>query len=147
MLLVSVARCWLTSLPDEPPFFLQHSSSEETPNHGGQGAILEQQVPMHALMRKNDTEDSGSSDFRAVIDDLTVQNKKLKRRLKKYEKLHDAHLKDEKLFEVRVHGLSSTKRRELEDILRNFAVSAAGQTNAVSASQASNPYDLSLIHI
>jgi len=141
MLLVSVARCWLTSLPDEPPFFLQHSSSEETPNHGGQGAILEQQVPMHALMRKNDTEDSGSSDFRAVIDDLTVQNKKLKRRLKKYEKLHDAHLKDEKLFEVRVHGLSSTKRRELEDILRNFAVSAAGQTNAVSASQASNPYD------
>ncbi|KEQ73271.1 hypothetical protein M436DRAFT_17499, partial [Aureobasidium namibiae CBS 147.97] len=131
----------ISALDNEPPFFLQHSSSEETPNHGGQGAILEQQVPMHALMRKNDTEDSGSSDFRAVIDDLTVQNKKLKRRLKKYEKLHDAHLKDEKLFEVRVHGLSSTKRRELEDILRNFAVSAAGQTNAVSASQASNPYD------
>lgn len=128
-------------LPDDPPFFLQHSSSEETPNHGGQGVMMDQQVPMHVLMRTNNTEDSGSSDFRAVIDDLTVQNKKLKRRLKKYEKLHDAHLKDEKLFEVRVHGLSSTKRRELEDLLRNFAVSAAGQTNAVSASQASNPYD------
>jgi hypothetical protein len=104
--------------------------------------MMDQQIPMHALMRKNDTEDSGgSSDFRAVIDDLTVQNKKLKRRLKKYEKLHDAHLKDEKLFEVRVHGLSSNKRRELEDLLRNFAVSAAGQTNVTSASQASNPYD------
>jgi hypothetical protein len=104
--------------------------------------MMDQQIVMHALMHKHDTEDSGgSSDFRAVIDDLTVQNKKLKRRLKKYEKLHDAHLKDEKLFEVRVHGLSSTKRRELEDLLRNFAVSAAGQTNAASASQASNPYD------
>jgi hypothetical protein len=96
---------------------------------------------MHALLHKDDTEDSGSSgDFRAVIDDLTVQNKKLKRRLKKYEKLHDAHLKDEKLFEVRVHGLSSTKRRELEDLLRKFAVSAAGQTNQ-SESQTSNLYD------
>jgi len=131
-----------TALDNDPPFFLQHSSSEETPNHAGPGAMMmDQQIPMHALMHKNDTEDSGSSDFRAVIDDLTVQNKKLKRRLKKYEKLHDAHLKDEKLFEVRVHGLSSNKRRELEDLLRNFAVSAAGQTNIVSASQASNPYD------
>lgn len=98
-------------------------------------------IQLHALLHKNDTEDSGSSDFRAVIDDLTVQNKKLKRRLKKYEKLHDAHLKDEKLFEVRVHGLSSAKRRELEDILRNFAVNAAGQTNAGPTSQASNLYD------
>lgn len=103
--------------------------------------MLDPRNPTHALMHKNDTEDSGSSDFRAVIDDLTVQNKKLKRRLKKYEKLHDAHLKDEKLFEVRVHGLSSSKRRELEDLLRNFAVSAAGQTNAGPTSQTSNLYD------
>ncbi|KAG9523063.1 hypothetical protein KCV07_g2705, partial [Aureobasidium melanogenum] len=128
-------------IDNDPPFFLQHSSSEETPNYRGPGAMLDSHVPMHALMRKNDTEDSGSSDFRAVIDDLTVQNKKLKRRLKKYEKLHDAHLKDEKLFEVRVHGLSSAKRRELEDILRNFAVSAAGQTNAGPTSQTSNLYE------
>lgn len=103
--------------------------------------MLDSHIPMHALMQKNDTEDSGSSDFRAVIDDLTVQNKKLKRRLKKYEKLHDAHLKDEKLFEVRVHGLSSAKRRELEDILRNFAVNAAGQATAGPTSQSSNLYD------
>ncbi|KAI4721293.1 hypothetical protein E4T48_02488 [Aureobasidium sp. EXF-10727] len=130
-----------TLIDNDPPFFLQHSSSEETPNYGAPGATIEQRIPMHALMYKNDTEDSGSSDFRAVIDDLTVQNKKLKKRLKKYEKLHDAHLKDEKLFEVRVHGLSSTKRRELEDILRNFAVGAAAQTNAASASQTSNLYD------
>ncbi|KAI5271176.1 hypothetical protein E4T47_05547 [Aureobasidium subglaciale] len=131
-----------TVVDNDPPFFLQHSSSEETPNYGGPGAIVTQGIPSHALLQKNDTEDSGSSgDFRAVIDDLTVQNKKLKRRLKKYEKLHDAHLKDEKLFEVRVHGLSSNKRRELEDILRNFAVGAAAQPNATTTSQTSNLYD------
>ncbi|THX95187.1 hypothetical protein D6D02_10006 [Aureobasidium pullulans] len=125
---------------NDPPFFLQNSSSEETPNYLGPSAMLEQSMPMHALLHKNDTEDSGSSDFRAVIDDLTIQNKKLKKRLKKYEKLHDAHLKDEKLFEVRVHGLSSNKRRELEEILRTFAVGAAGQPSG-SASQTSNLYD------
>jgi len=102
--------------------------------------MLDPSLPFHALLHKNDTEDSGSSDFRAVIDDLTVQNKKLKKRLKKYEKLHDAHLKDEKLFEVRVHGLSSNKRRELEELLRRFAVGAAGQPGA-AASQTSNLYD------
>ena len=60
-------------------------------------------------------------DFRSVIDDLTIQNKKLKRRLKRFEKLHDAHLQDEKLFEVRVHGLAPNKKRELEETLRQFA--------------------------
>lgn len=60
-------------------------------------------------------------DFRSVIDDLTVANKKLKQRLRKYEKLHDAHLQDEKLFEVRFHGLPHHKKRELEETLRKFA--------------------------
>lgn len=60
-------------------------------------------------------------DFRSVIDDLTIANKKLKQRLRKYEKLHDAHLQDEKLFEVRFHGLPAHKKRELEETLRKFA--------------------------
>lgn len=56
-----------------------------------------------------------------VIDDLTIENKKLKKRLKKYEKLHDAHLRDEKLFEVRFHGLPPDKKLELEETLQKFA--------------------------
>lgn len=60
-------------------------------------------------------------DFRSVIDDLTIANKKLKQKLRKYEKLHDAHLQDEKLFEVRFHGLPDHKKRELEETLRKFA--------------------------
>ena len=47
----------------------------------------------------------------------------MKRRLKKYEKLHDSHLKDQKLFEVRVHGLPPDKKLELEETLRKFAMS------------------------
>ncbi|GME40028.1 Frequency clock protein [Neofusicoccum parvum] len=68
------------------------------------------------------TDGSSTEDFRSVIDDLTVENKKLKKKLKKYEKIHDAHLQDEKLFEVRVHGLAPHKKRELEETLRKFAM-------------------------
>ena len=60
-------------------------------------------------------------EFRSVIDDLTIANKRLKQKLKKYEKLYDAHLQDEKLFEVRFHGLPDSKKRELEETLRKFA--------------------------
>ena len=65
--------------------------------------------------------DDNSEDFRSVIDDLTIQNKRLRRKLKKYERLHCSHLQEEKLFEVRIHGLPAHKRRELEDVLKRFA--------------------------
>jgi hypothetical protein len=78
-------------------------------------------------MMRAGTDGESSDDFRGVIDDLTIENKKLKRRLKKYEKFHDAHLKDDKLFEIRVHGLEADKKRELEEILRAFAAGLAPQ--------------------
>ena len=80
-------------------------------------------LPLRTELLQLETEGSSVDDFRSVIDDLTVENNKLKRRLKKYEKLHDAHLKDEKLFEVRIHGLPPEKKRELEATLRKFAAS------------------------
>lgn len=66
-------------------------------------------------------EGSSTEDFRSVIDDLTVANKRLKQKLRKYERLHDAHLQDEKLFEVRFHGLPDDKKKELEETLQKFA--------------------------
>lgn len=89
-------------------------------------AQLNTQYPM--LQYRNnfmhtDTQGSSSEDFRSVIDDLTVENKKLKKKLRKYEKLYDAHLQQEKLFEIKVHGLPGPKKRELEETLRNFAMS------------------------
>lgn len=80
-------------------------------------------LPLRTNLLHIGTDSSSTEDFRGVIDDLTIENKKLKRRLKKYEKLHDSHLRDEKLFEVRIHGLPPEKKRELEETLRKFASS------------------------
>ncbi len=68
-----------------------------------------------------DSSGSKSDDYRSVIDDLTVENKRLKQSLKKYEELHCSHLQEDKLFEVRIYGLPLQKKRELEGTLRDFA--------------------------
>ncbi|TKX20034.1 frequency clock protein [Elsinoe australis] len=120
-----------TSFVDNsPPFFLQHSSSDETPPDGVPTHLRNQYAgqpsPGSLQLRTGllhlGTDNSSTEDFRGVIDDLTIENKKLKRKLKKYEKLHDSHLKDQKLFEVRVHGLPVSKKKELEEMLRRFAL-------------------------
>lgn len=118
---------------NDPPFFMRHGSSSESPPDGQMQRLQHyinhdgtRSLPLRAGQMKPDTPDGSSTgDFRGVIDDLTIENKKLQRRLKKYEKLHDAHLKNDKLFEIRVHGLEADKKRELEDLLRNFASSLA----------------------
>lgn len=119
-----------TSFNDhEPPFFMRNSSSSETPpgaqaqNHLPHNDDRASSLGLRAGMLRLGTEDSSAEEYRNVIDDLTVQNRKLKRKLRKYEKLHDAHLKDQKLFEVRFHGLPAGKKRELEETLRKFASS------------------------
>jgi hypothetical protein len=121
---------------NDPPFFMRHGSSSESPPEGHHLQRRQQfmnndgtqSLPLRAGQMKLGTPGGSSTeDFRGVIDDLTVENKKLKRRLKKYEKLHDAHLKNDKLFEIRVHGLEADKKRELEELLRSFAGSLATQ--------------------
>ena len=124
---------------NDPPFFMRHGSSSESPPEGDHLQRIRQYInhdgsqslPLRAGQMKLGTPGGSSAeDFRGVIDDLTIENKKLKRRLKKYEKLHDAHLKNDKLFEIRVHGLAADKKRELEELLRNFAGSLATQQPA-----------------
>lgn len=66
---------------------------------------------------------SSADDFRSVIDDLTIENKKLRERLRKYETLSSARLEKDKLFEVKIHGLTPQKKRELEETLQAFASS------------------------
>lgn len=107
-------------IDNDPPFLLHNSSSSDrTPPDV-------QRMGMHPLPYRPNlmnlgTDGSSTEDFRSVIDDLTVANKKLKQRLRKYEKVYDAHLQDEKLFEVRFHGLPDHKKKELEETLRKFA--------------------------
>lgn len=116
---------------NDPPFFMRNSSSSETPPDAPPQELRNllaaqsgsNSLPMRTGLLNLGTDGSSTEDFRSVIDDLTVENKNLKRKLKKFEKLHDSHLKDEKLFEVRIHGLPPHKKRELEETLRSFAAS------------------------
>jgi len=111
---------------NDPPFFMRNNSSSETPPGAQQqvdASMALDSRPERTNLIRMGTDGSSTEDYRGVIDDLTIENKKLKRKLKKYEKLHDAHLRDEKLFEVRFHGLPPDKKSELEETLQKFAAS------------------------
>lgn len=69
---------------------------------------------------------SSADDYRSVIDDLTVENKRLKEELKRYKQFGPDLLRKDKLFEIKVHGLPRKKKRELEATLRDFASSLEG---------------------
>ncbi|KAF2495535.1 hypothetical protein BU16DRAFT_539477 [Lophium mytilinum] len=115
-------------IDNEPPFFLHNSSSSETPpeilehqpNSGNMHSTSMPYRPSGGAQIRGDDSDSG--DYRSVIDDLTIVNKKLKQKLRRYEKMYDAHLQNDKLFEVRFHGLPDDKKKELEETLRKFAM-------------------------
>ena len=69
------------------------------------------------------THSSSADDYRSVIDDLTIENKRLKEELKRYKQFGPDMMRKEKLFEIKVHGLPKRKKRELEATLREFAAS------------------------
>lgn len=120
-------------LLDDPPFHLNENtysgagsacavhSSGSSFNPSNLGQPTAPTIPLLAQMEANE---SNTEDFRGVIDDLTIQNKRLKGKLKQYERLHCSHLQEEKLFEVRIHGLAAHRKRDLEEILRNFVSSS-----------------------
>ncbi|CCX09772.1 Similar to Frequency clock protein; acc. no. Q01115 [Pyronema omphalodes CBS 100304] len=88
------------------------------------------------------TEESNSDSFRSVIDDLTIKNQKLKRRLRRLEGLygtghHTSHAA--RLFEVRVHDLPEHKKAELEKILRNFTASIDNENGQESTRSGVTP--------
>ncbi|KAF2996495.1 hypothetical protein E8E13_005473 [Curvularia kusanoi] len=114
----------------DPPFLLHNSSSSERTPPDGHGRYMGMpSLPLRPNLMNLGTDGSSTEDFRSVIDDLTVANKKLKQRLRKYEKVYDAHLQDEKLFEVRFHGLPDHKKKELEETLRKFAAGLDDSTD------------------
>ena len=91
-------------------------------------------APTNSLPSRYRTFDSGSEDFRSIIDDLTVENRNLKRKIKHYEGIHYTQLHADRLFEVRVHGLPLHKKRKLERTLQDFASSLGEETEARSPS-------------
>ncbi|KAI4152732.1 MAG: hypothetical protein LQ340_002739 [Diploschistes diacapsis] len=125
---------------DDPPFFLKKKSSSESasrdrfhPSASSNGG----RRPCHAdsFASQNYILENSNEDFRSVIDDLTIENRRLRRKLQKYEELHCGKLQNDKLFEIRVHGLPASKKRRLERALQDFASSMgdAGEEDVPSA--------------
>ncbi|KAI8956624.1 frequency clock protein [Daldinia sp. FL1419] len=118
---------------DEAPFYQKEteSSNEEVAKFG-----LPLQSPAYRSRPVGLAHSNQSADeFRSVIDDLTVENKRLKEELRKYKQMGPDSLRRDKLFEVKIHGLSSRKKRELEAALRDFTTSLEGSSGGPSPSR------------
>ena len=72
--------------------------------------------PILSYMRNQDE----NNELRDIIDDLTIEIKELKRKLHRYKKIDIQPMHVDKVMEVRTHGLSTSKKRQLEDILKEF---------------------------
>ena len=130
---IELLRSLTHLVPDDPPFYL----NKKTCSGGGSACAVHSDgssfdlsnldlptAPTRSLLAQMEANESNSEDFRSVIDDLTIQNKRLRKKLKQYQRLHCSHLQEEKLFEVRIHALAAHRKRELEKILRSFASSS-----------------------
>ena len=124
---------------DDPPFYLRRSSDDgsigavpmdgQSPRAGPrvQSALLPQSLQARIERYERDLDT-----FRDVVDDLTVQNKRLKRKLNKYEMSHPSRLGQDKLFEVKVHNLPPQKKTELEDMLHCFVSNVEADSHTKS---------------
>ncbi|KAI0007297.1 frequency clock protein [Xylariaceae sp. FL0662B] len=123
-----------TAMDVDPPFFQKESDSS---NEEAAKYAVPSQSPAYRFvqsrtpgLRPKFTQSSSADDYRSVIDDLTVENKRLREELKKYRQMGPDSLRKDKLFEVKVHGLPSRKKRELEAALRDFTTSLEGSSTA-----------------
>ncbi|KAI1817032.1 frequency clock protein-domain-containing protein [Poronia punctata] len=127
-----------SSMDIDPPFFQNEtcSSNEAIRNvlsqSPGYRFAHERRPTPH---RSHFAQSNSADDFRSVIDDLTVENKRLREELRKLKQTGPDSLRSDKLFEVKVHGLPSKKKRELEAALRDFTTSIEGSSTGASTSR------------
>ncbi|KAM7183296.1 putative frequency clock protein [Naviculisporaceae sp. PSN 640] len=108
----------------DPPFFQKETGfSNDARIEGNSLAYMQDSRPD---MFRRATHSSSADDYRSVIDDLTIENKRLKEELKRYKNFGPPMLRKEQVFELKVHGLTGWKRRELEETLRDFAAGLGG---------------------
>ncbi|KAL0939688.1 frequency clock protein [Colletotrichum truncatum] len=121
----------------DPPFFQKESdsSNEDTGKPTSYPAHL-LKPPMTGTLKPSATHSSSADDYRSVIDDLTVEIKRLKDELRRYKQNGPEMMKRDKLFEIKVHGLPKRKKRELESTLRDFASGLESNTPSAEASSA-----------
>ena len=116
---------------EDPPFFLgaqQHTLPDNLVSSCSDELFGAEEQDENENENEND-------DLRGVIDDLTVENKRLKRLLKSHRPTTNPNTEaKDRLFELRVHGLSAEKKRELELLLRSFTASANRPSSTSSPS-------------
>ncbi|GAP92673.1 putative frequency clock protein [Rosellinia necatrix] len=122
----------------DPPFFQKETDSSNEETH----RVVPPPVPPYrharsrgASFRPSVTKSSSVGDYRSVIDDLTIENKRLREELKRLKQMGPDSLRNDKLFEVKVHGLPSRKRRELEATLRDFTTKLDRSSTGASTSR------------
>ncbi|KAL2441497.1 Frequency clock protein [Exophiala dermatitidis] len=110
-----------TRREDESPFYMTHQKRYE-PSHNLRSINAESFGPLGRGDSEND-------ELRGVIDDLTVENKKLKSLLRTRQcRARSASSDPDRVIEVRTHGLPPEKKRELEQILKTFATGVASES-------------------
>jgi hypothetical protein len=127
-----------SSMDVDPPFY-----QKETDSSNEEGQMIPSQSPAYkyvqsrnaGLLRPGLTHSSSADDYRSVIDDLTIENIRLREELKRYRQMGPESMRRDKLFEVKVHGLPSQKKRALEAALRDFTTSLDGSSTGVSTSR------------
>ncbi|KAI1108173.1 frequency clock protein [Nemania sp. NC0429] len=122
----------------DPPFFQKEtdSSNEEPQNISPPQAAAHRHAQIRGpSIRPSLTKSSSADDYRSVIDDLTIENKRLREELRKLKQMGPDSMRNDKLFEVKVHGLPSMKRRELEATLRDFTTKLERSSTRASTSR------------
>ncbi|ESZ96811.1 hypothetical protein SBOR_2812 [Sclerotinia borealis F-4128] len=105
----------------DPPYFLQQSSNDDTYS-SKEVSVRTKRFSLHQLKGISRSRGGSSSEeYRSIIDDLTIETQKLREELKRFKRSSVTHLENEKLFEVKIHSLPASKRRELEELLRSFS--------------------------
>ncbi|KAJ8104814.1 hypothetical protein ONZ43_g7678 [Nemania bipapillata] len=122
----------------DPPFFQKETESSNEGNHN----VVPSHSPLYRhgqgrgqSFRQSLAKSSSADDYRSVIDDLTIENKRLREELRRLKQMGPDSLRDDKLFEVKFHGLPSTKKRELEATLRDFTTKLERSSTKTSTSR------------
>ncbi|KAK5061045.1 hypothetical protein LTR84_007586 [Exophiala bonariae] len=103
------------AIADEEPFFLTQQNTARP-----LAQVRSANGESFGLLHRNDTE---NEDLRGVIDDLTIENKRLKHLLKNAPGNKKTFTSSpDKILEIRTHGLPPDKKRELEQLLKKFTL-------------------------
>ncbi|EXJ90032.1 hypothetical protein A1O3_03100 [Capronia epimyces CBS 606.96] len=120
---------------DEAPFYISRQNRYQPSTH-----LHSVNADSFGPLGRDDTE---NDELRGVIDDLTVENKRLKNILRTcYNRASSVSSDSDRMIEVRTHGLPPEKKRELERLLKNFATGVNGDA-ADSQPSDSTPADKS----